>query len=272
MSKQNIPTIRAELYVSRKEYITPHYIRVFLTGEDVPKFANTTIGVNNKIMVPPKGINQIHFPDYDYEKMEWVQPPEELRPSIRTYTHRGIDLITNEIWIDFIAHGDEGPASAWAISAQKGDALGVLMKDGKSELYPLTENYILLGDSTAIPALSAILESLPPTAKGICMIEVHGKDDEQEISTKAAIEFIWLHNSNPQTGSKLATELKQLVLPEENRFAYVAAEFSSVKEIRAYLRKEMAWQREELYAYSYWKSGVAEDQSVQDRQKEKESV
>ena len=59
-------TIQAELTVKRKEYLSPHYIRVFLTGEKVPLFANTTIGVNNKILIPPKGSDQVHFPEFDY--------------------------------------------------------------------------------------------------------------------------------------------------------------------------------------------------------------
>src|SRR5690606_7563412 len=133
--KKKFKPIRAELTITRKEYLTPHYIRVYLTGEDVPLIENTTIGVNNKILVPPKGVNKVYFPALDNETKAWIQPPEEVRPFRRTYTHRGIDLEKNEIWIDFVAHGDDGPASAWAINAQRGDVLGVLMKDGKSELY-----------------------------------------------------------------------------------------------------------------------------------------
>ena len=48
--------LKAELKLSRKEYITPHYIRIYLKGEKVPLFTNTTVGVNNKILIPPKGI------------------------------------------------------------------------------------------------------------------------------------------------------------------------------------------------------------------------
>lgn len=268
MSKKNFETIQASLRVSRKEYLTPHYIRIYLTGDQVPLIANTTVGVNNKVLVPPKGAEQIHFPEFDYQTMQWKPQAENVRPSVRTYTHRGIDLTTNEIWIDFVAHGDEGPASAWAISAKEGDALGVLMKSGKTELYVKTDNYLLVGDATAIPVLGAILEDLPATAKGTCLIEVGSKDDQQELKTNANIDFMWLHNAHPQNGSKLAKITKLINLPRENRFAYVAAEFSSVKEIRNYLRKEKGWEREELYAYSYWKSGVAEDQSAADRRKE----
>lgn len=270
MSNKNFKPIQAELKVSRKEYITPHYIRIYLTGENIPLFDNTTVGVNNKILIPPKGLNKVHFPEFDYEKRQWYPLPDEIRPTVRTYTHRGIDLNSNEIWIDFVAHGDEGIASAWAINAKQDDVLGVLMKDGKTELYAKAENYFLVGDATAIPVLGAILEDLPPTVKGTCIIEVHGKEDEQKLQTKASIDFIWLHNEHPQNGSRIAEIVKQQILPDTSRSGYVATEFSSVKEIRHYLRKGKGWKQEELYAYSYWKAGVAEDKSVKDRQKEKE--
>ncbi|SIT03807.1 NADPH-dependent ferric siderophore reductase, contains FAD-binding and SIP domains [Chryseobacterium ureilyticum] len=266
---KNFKDIETELTVSRKEYITPHYIRVFLTGKDIPLIANTTIGVNNKILIPPRGVSKIHFPEFDYDKMLWKPQPEEIRPSIRTYTHRGIDLENNEIWIDFVAHGDEGPASAWALEAKKGDLLGVLMKDGKTELYGKAENYLLVADATGIPVLAAILEDLPETAKGTCIIEVHSEEDQQDLQTLANIDFIWLHNEHPQLGSRIAEVVKQQILPETSRSGYVAAEFSSVKEIRNYLRKEKQWKQEELYAYSYWKSGVTEDKSAMERHKEK---
>lgn len=271
MSKQESKAIQIELTVSRKEYITPHYIRIYLTGEGVPLIENTTVGVNNKILIPPAGIDKIHFPEFDYDKMQWKPQPDEIRPTIRTYTHRGINLENNEIWIDFVSHGDDGPASAWAAYCKKGDILGVLMRDGKSELYAEADNYLLAGDATAIPVLGAILERLPKTARGTCIIEVHGKEDEQILETKADIQFIWLHNEHPQQGSRLVESIREMMLPEGNRFAYVSAEFSSIKAIRNYLRKEKGWKREELYAYSYWKSGVAEDKSVMDRHQENEN-
>ncbi|WP_437921849.1 siderophore-interacting protein [Sphingobacterium sp. LRF_L2] len=270
MEKTKLEIIQTQLEVIRKEYITPHYIRIYLTGEDVARINNTTIGVNNKVLIPPKGVDKVYFPEFDYENRQWKPMSEAIRPIVRTYTHRGIDLIKNEIWIDFVAHGDEGPASSWALAAKAGDVLGILMKDGKTALYSKANNYLLVGDATAIPVLGAILEDLPAEAKGTCIIEVHGKEDEQSLYTKADIQFTWLHNESPQKESALADTLKIYKLPTENRFAYVAAEFSTVKSIRNYLRKEENWKREELYAYSYWKSGVAEDKSAAERHDENE--
>lgn len=268
MSARNLNTIRAALTVSRKVYITPHYIRVYLTGEQVPLLNNTTVGINNKILIPPTGLQEIHFPEFDYEKMQWKPQPDAVRPVVRTYTHRGIDLERNEVWIDFVAHGDEGPASAWAIHAEAGDVLGVLMREGKTELYPTADYYLLAGDATAIPVLAAILEDLPASAKGVCILEVQGPEDEQVLATKAAIKFIWLHNEHPQAGSRLADVVKEQALPSDSKSGYIAAEFTSVKEIRRYLRKDLLWKPEELDAYAYWKAGVAEDKSVMERRAE----
>lgn len=257
--------------VTRKEYITDHFIRVYLYSPEVHLFKNTTIGDNNKIAIPPVGLNEVHFPTID-ENHEWVYPPKEVAPSIRTYTHRGIDLEKNEVFIDFADHGDGGPASKWAREAEVGAKLGVMMRlDGK-ELYPEAEWYLLAGDATAIPVLSAILETLPETAKGICIIEVHGKEDEQILETKADIEFRWLHNDQPQISSEIAEVIKSIDIPEISKFGYVACEFSSVKEIRTYLRKEKNWTSKELYAFSYWKAGKAENESQADRHEEKESI
>jgi NADPH-dependent ferric siderophore reductase len=263
---------RIEASVIRKENITPHYIRVFLTSDELDQFAETTIGDNNKIAIPPEGVNEIHFPDYDYETNQWIHPPVEVAPLIRTYTHRGINLDKKELIIDFVNHGENGPASKWAINAEKGAKLGIMMRTEPTKLFEKADWYLLVGDATSIPVLGAILESLPSTAKGICIIEVHGRTDQQDLKTDAAIEFIWLYNPDAESGSEIARRVREITLSKDSKFAYVAAEFSTVKEVRQYLRKEMLWENNELNAYSYWKSGVTEDQSQPDRQKEKHST
>ncbi|QIH37026.1 siderophore-interacting protein [Sphingobacterium sp. DR205] len=42
--------------------------------------------------------------------------------------------------------------------------------------------------------------------------------------------------------------------------------------MRNYLRKDLGWKREELYVYSFWKIGVAEDKSANKRRKKSEEV
>lgn len=254
--------VKEVMTVIAKERLTPHYIRIYLTGQSdtIANIETMTIGINNKVAIP-------------FDKSRPLNLDDKSSFVIRTYTHRGVDVERQQIWIDFVAHGDEAPASGWATHAKVGDELGVMMKPKNKALFPAADHFLLVGDATAIPVLGAILESLPDSATGQCIIEVHSKEDEQDLPTSANMAMTWLHNPHPMQGSQLAAVVKTLTLPssENSRFAYVASEFSSVKAIRQYLKGELGWLKDELYAFSYWKSGAAEDQSASDRRAEKEA-
>lgn len=265
------------LVVKEKRYLTPHFIRVVFHSDEVERFAGATLGVNNKIFIPPAGVDEIHFPGVVNGR--WVMPEERVRPIIRTYTHRAIDIARREMVIDFVAHGEAGPASRWAIHASPGDRLGVAMKQG-APLYPPADWYLLVGDATAIPVLSVILESLPEGARGLALIEVHGPEDEQVIETRSAVELRFVHNPEPEAGSQLF-ELTKQALADAGRsagttvqgeggahFAYIAAEYRTVKALRSYLRGELGWGKQDFYAFSYWKANAAEDESGDERRAE----
>src|SRR5690606_22624821 len=246
------------LTVKRTVYLSPHYIRITLTGNDVPLFQHTKVGANNKIFLPSNVDNQIYF--------------DQKKSIRRTYTHRGIDLDKKEMIIDFVAHGDSGPASAWAIQAKPGDKLGVAMKNKTSDLYPKADWYLLVGDATGIPVLATILERLPPSAKGIAFIEVLNKEEEIPLSTSADIQINWVYNNAPGEKFPLVAAVQNAMLPDHNKmscFGYVATEFTTTKELRHYLRKEKGWKKEELYAYAYWKYGKSEELSTLERQEER---
>ena len=252
--------VKEVMTVTDKQIITPHYIRIYLTGQPdtIANIATMTVGANNKILIPT-------------DKTQPLDIDDTANLTKRTYTHRGVDVEKQHTWIDFVAHGDDAPASGWVSHAQVGDQLAVLMTPKDKPLYPAADHFLLVGDATAIPVLSAILESLPDTASAQCIIEVHDKEDEQDLLTLANVKMTWLHNPHPMQGSQLANRVKSLTLPtiEQSRFAFVAGEFSSVKAIRHYLKKELDWSKDELYAFSYWKSGIAEDKSAKDRLAEK---
>ncbi|MGP9543722.1 siderophore-interacting protein [Psychrobacter sp. AOP7-B1-25] len=256
----NQKPVREIMTVDHKQMITPHYIRIYLTGQadTIANIATMTVGANNKVLIP-------------VDKAQSIDLNDNTTFVVRTYTHRGADVAKQQIWIDFVAHGDEAPASGWATHAEVGDEIGILMKPKTKALCPDADNFLLIGDATAIPVLGSILETLPASSTGQCIIEVHGAEDEQELSTAANITMTWLHNPDPTQGSQLIDTVKSLDLPtaEQSRFAYIASEFSSVKALRHYLKVEQQWSKDELYAFSYWKAGVAEDQSVSDRQAEK---
>lgn len=269
MMEKKAGIILEELVLKNKQYVTPHYIRTVLTGVGVGSFEGVTIGINNKVFIAPEGVDELHLPIVKNGKLEHTDPL--LRPYVRTYTLRALDVENEEMTVDFVAHGLEGPASRWASLAEAGAKIGVAMKAGAMELYPLADWYLLVGDATAIPVLSVILETLPAEAKVIAFFEVETEDDKQHIQSNAAVEIKWLVNPTPGKNSLLYQSVKELTLPngiEGKRFAYVAAEYESVKSIRSFLRQDCGWTPRELYAYSYWKYGKSEDGSVEERRQE----
>lgn len=266
----NLPKIHKDVFIlEKKENITPHMIRITLKG-DVHPYKDCVVGVNNKIFIPPVGVKKVYFPEMGVKSDKVHLVADNLRPDIRTYTHRGIDLENNFLIIDFVNHGENGPASCWALHAKIGDKLGVAMKLKNYPLHPQADWYFLIGDATAVPVLSSILEALPTTAQGQVLLEVSSKEDEQNLKKPEAVDIIWLHNPNPEKGSQLAQKAREILIPEnQSKFAYIAAEFLIVKALRKYFRNDLDWSINELNAYSYWKAGVAEDKSTVERQEEK---
>lgn len=256
--------------VVAKTYTTPHYISIQLQGEGAKDFAECTLGANNKILLHP---DKEQLPTFKGSMPAWDEFFGNVKPVMRTYTHRAIDLDNNLITIDFVFHGDNGPASHWAHKAAPGDILGVAMKLKSAPLVPPAGWYLLVGDATAIPVLSCILASLPENARGKCIIEVPTLDDIHSGLKHKGFGIEWLINLTPENGSLLSNEARKVVVPaDQNFFAYVAAEYRTVKELRWYFREELGWNTKQFYAYSYWKAGVAEDQSTADRQAEKKQL
>ena len=142
--------------------------------------------------------------------------------------------------IDFVVHGDSGPASAWAIKAEKGDQLEIGMKESKRKLVPQVDCYLLVGDTTALPVIAAILEELPATARAKVNIEIPAKEDELVLSSACSALIQWCYNQTPEQGSNLAEYVKKADFRADDQTSYIfiAAEYAIVKELRHYFREE----------------------------------
>ncbi|MBP6115385.1 MAG: siderophore-interacting protein [Neisseriaceae bacterium] len=252
-------THKTRLRVVAKHYLTPHYLSIVFSAPDLARYADTTLGTNNKIFLPPSGQKDFELPDFDYASMKWVVKDEQKRPVVRTYTHRQLDVAKQTLTIDFALHPGSSVASAWADSAQLGDELGVVMA---TEPLPVVPNnvaqYVFLCDASGLPATAALLEQLPSSAIAYVLAEVHGPEDELPLSSQAQLHVQWCHNADPSQGSPLTQALKNhpaISRMSGSRFAHIAAEHATVRASRHFLRKEQGWTREECYACAYWQIG-----------------
>lgn len=258
---------KEKFILKKKEYITPHLIRIHLGNDDVSFFEETTLGGTCKLLFPPLGIRDIHYAEYDAENKKWISPSEKFKPVSRTYTLRNLNVEDNEIVIDIANHGLNGPGSRWANEAKIGDMIGVSMKSKKKELSPKTAYIFLAADLTGLPVISTIIESLSAETKGVVCIEVPTENDIHTIETQADLKFKWIINPLVGKGTALYSLTKKQQFPKRKdgkRFAYIAGESKSIKEIKSFFKDDLEWKKDEFYCTSHWKAGKAEKNALED--------
>lgn len=151
--------------------------------------------------------------------------------------------------LDFVLHGDNGPASAWAACVEPGDTFKISGTHPRSGfiIEQQAAHYLLFDDETALPAISGILESLPENAQASAFIEVANASEEQTIETAAA-------NGK---GSRLMDIAGAIAQPYQHTIVWIAAESSVVAALRRLVISEWGADRSRLHAAGYWKRGEA---------------
>ena len=212
-------TLAFDVTVSAVQDLSPNFRRITFGGYSLCDFgvAGDTLDLRVKLMIPSldEDGQQIPLPPFKMEEagwyQEWLAMDSSVRGAMRTYTVRSerLDAVYPEIDIDFVMHFDDGghggPAANWAVAAKPGDALTIIGPNNRAaqcttagayggiEWRPgLAQRVLLAGDETAVPAISAILESLPADMTGHAFLEVPEAGDFQDISTPADIEITWL--------------------------------------------------------------------------------
>lgn len=195
-----------EVAVRAVERIAESFVRVTLHGEELANLHAAGYDQRVKLAFPIEETGVLYFPSgTDDWYARWRALPACDRCPLRTYTIRASRPESNEIDIDFVVHGDAGPATRWARRAVPGDRLVVIGPDARSihpesgdriagvEWNPGTaERVLLAGDETAAPAICSILEALPRKARGQAFIEVAHRSDVLEVRTPGGLTVNWL--------------------------------------------------------------------------------
>jgi NADPH-dependent ferric siderophore reductase len=246
--------------VVRSEQITPHLKRITLSSEDLVGYPFKRAGAHIKVFLQRPGQAELTLPELTDNGPVW--PPKELRPFTRTYTIRAYRPASNEIDIDFVLHGDNGPASAWASHAQVGDTIGITVPGRHEEGIYQADWVLLVGDLSALPAISAYLEALPSSTRGYAFIEVPSAEDQQEIVTQSQVELVWRYQNGvqPSQSRQLLEAVKQIEWPQSaNTFTYLVGESHSVLAIRQHLLQERGLDRQKMYIVPFWKDKFDEE-------------
>ena len=241
MAKKKSPS--RQLTVLKRSNVSPHMLRITFGGPGLQDFPDDQ--------------------DSAYIKLLMTDPPEDSgeRPVVRTYTVRHYDAEAHELDVDFVLHDSEGPAANWAKNCVPGDTIKV-MGPGPTKLVDYTADWFLLvGDMSAIPAISANIEGMPDDAKGCAILEIIEEADRQDIRAPAGLDIQWVINPQPEVpNERLLDAVKAQEWPSGRPSIWVAGEFSAALGVRSHLKKERGVSRKDMYASSYWQMGKSEDE------------
>lgn len=222
-----------DITLARRTQVSASLVRFTFTGPDVGHMATYAPDQRVKLFFPEGGGSL--DPLFEIAKLaehDWYGAyralPEAQRPSARTYTIRALRPEKAEVDIEFVLHGDTGPASRWAMHARPGDRLAMTAPDANAKGPKLgyewkppqgVRRILILADETALPAAAGILETLddlPLKPRVEALLEVPRSDDVQSLPQAAKLHWL-ARDAQPgcQHGELLMRALRDIDLQKE---------------------------------------------------------
>lgn len=246
--------------------------RVLATERIGPSFVRVTVGGANVGRIAPMGFDQwfrLFFPAPGQRSLtlpatagpqwwpEMRAMPEAVQPILRNYTIRryreagaGRYGDTAELDIDFATHGDTGPASQWARTAQPGAELA-LLDEGIMYHRPTEARWqILVADESALPAIAGILASSAGRHHAVpteVFVEV---DDAGDVAAQEIVP-------GPGVRPHVLEAVRAGALPDGPGYAFLAGESGLVTSLRRHLVRERGLAKSAVTFTGYWKFGAA---------------
>jgi NADPH-dependent ferric siderophore reductase len=281
--------------VARVQRLSPSFLRVTFTGPSFDDLAPNGWDQRIKVLLPTADRGLRDCPRGDDWYAEWRALPEERRNPMRSYTVRAARPDVREVDVDFVLHGATGPASSWAEQATGGDEVVLIGPNarfpgptGGFEWHPPADAALLLlaGDETAVPALCAIVESLPAGTRARVLMEVPETGDVLPLAVPVGVEVTWLPRrpTNAPRGLPLTAHVLEAVRdfaaaavavpapqPEEDSavlpwdvpaeplgsglYTWLAGEAGMVTGLRRELVQGLGVDRRSVAFMGYWRAG-----------------
>lgn len=262
--------------VSARRMLSPHFVRLTLSGESLRHFAGWGRDQRIKVVLPlpdgsfaDTGLLDEPTPHPSEWYTRWRALPEDERNVLRTYTPAAIRAEQGEIDIDFFLHEPAGPASAWAADAQPGDHLVVNGPDARMGWtgYGLhwqpgeASRFLLVADETAFPAVRGILATLGPEADCAVILECADPADDlisAEVPRGVRVQRVLRESGDPRVEQAVrawGAAHGDAVRDDEGFYVWIAGEAGTTTSIRRYLTAELGIPKERVSFLGYWKSG-----------------
>ena len=239
------------------EWPTPTLARVVLNGDGLADYAPVPYSDSyvNVAIPPPGAPYSAPFALDDLRSL-----PREQRPFRRRITVRRWEPASRRLTLEFVTHGDEGSAGPWAASAREGDALVFSGPAGAYRPDPAADWHLMVGDESALPAIAASLDAVPPGASVVVRLVCDGPDHELELTTPGRLDVAWLHRTGgPGDADLLADAVAALAFPPGRAHAFVHGEAGEIRAVRRHLLADRGLDAEQLSCSPYWRRGMTDE-------------
>jgi NADPH-dependent ferric siderophore reductase len=232
--------------------VVPSIVRITLAGNELVEFSAVGPADHVKVFFPDPATGSLTVPELGPEGMR--RPTEGIVLS-RDYTPLAFRPEERELDLDFVIHGDEGPATAWASRAAAGDELGIGGPRGSRLVPEGIRRLLVVADETALPATSRWLALLPQEVSVTALLDV--ADDTvtsyfEDADARFDPEWL-LRDEGP---GQLDEALRSLGPIDGDTFVFLAGEATTLAPLRRYLRHELGLPAEQVSASGYWKRGI----------------
>jgi NADPH-dependent ferric siderophore reductase len=234
---------RRKLQVLRVTDLTPRMRRVTLHGPELTGFISLGTDDHVKLLFATTPEEQAALEDFTPGGDSYGP-----RPAMRDYTPRRYDPVSGELDIDFVLHGD-GPAATWAEQVQPGQSLYIAGPRGSMIVPDIFDSYLLIGDETALPAISRRLESLQAGRRALVVVEIQDDAERQTLESQAHIEVVWVVRGQQD----LMQVVAGLQLPAGELYAWVATEAALSRKLRRVLLDDLGVNEAAMKAAGYWR-------------------
>lgn len=238
-----------ELSVAGVEPLTPGYTRVVLEGPDLDDYRDPHPADAFKLMLPPAPDSAVATPVRGESGLpEWSA--DTVQPRLRAFTVRAFDPVARRLTMDVARH-DHGVGIDWLTTARPGDPVSLSGMRPEWAVGAGIRDHVLIGDGTALPAISAILDGLDPDHAVSVYITT---PDPADIELVPAHPKLTLHHLADITRTR--DHMPVSIADGRRTQVWIAAEAAQVRSIRAHAVGAWEVDRCDLLARAYWKCGV----------------
>lgn len=152
--------------------------------------------------------------------------------------------------LEFVMHEPAGAASAWAKTAKVGDELEVSLTPQKLEPEHGLSAYVLVGDSSAVPAFNSILDDLPDDSP-VNLVLVNDNPGVEQLLRLGVAAKCTLVGSEAEA----AAAVRALKIDPADAYGWAAGERRLVAEVKPIFRREWSLPKTRQHTQYYWMRG-----------------